>query len=152
MEGEELTPEQILIKQKVNEGKIVWAFIGANRNGSIIYPRIKKNMKTKEEILNKLCEEQNHMQTLVSRAVTLLAMEEYADQFRQTNVISSNVKHSFGGIDKSGNIKCDQCGEYTNEYYLIVPNMVCWNCNSKLLGSHVDTIKDLQMLIRKNCS
>ena len=68
------------------------------------------------------------------------------------NTDQQNVNRTFGGIDKSGNIKCNQCGEYTNEYYIIVPDMNCWNCNSKLLGSHIETIKDLQMLIRKNCS
>ena len=57
---------------------------------------------------------------------------------------------TFGGLNKNGHIKCNKCGEYTNGEYLKVPNMPCWNCNSVLLGSHVDTIRDLQKCITDN--
>lgn len=50
----------------------------------------------------------------------------------------------YGGLDENGNILCLKCKEYTNSTYIQVPNLVCWNCEAPLLGSHVDTIKSFQ--------
>jgi hypothetical protein len=50
------------------------------------------------------------------------------------------MSYNFGGFDEHGNILCLHCKEYTNEGYVAVPDLVCWNCGSKLHGDHIEII------------
>lgn len=60
------------------------------------------------------------------------------------------MEYSFGGVDNRGNIRCNNCGEYTNASYIIVQDLSCWNCDVQMLDSHAHIIKDLQNWIVKN--